>query len=188
MTQMRCLQPPTGRAAEAARGYAAPLPMLETDRLRLRAPRMDDLPLWTRIWTDPAGANTTTEESAWENFCTYVAGWTLHGHGLWSVERKEDGIHVGFVLLGLEWGDDAPELGWALSPDHRGQGYATEAATAAREHALALFGPGVVVSYIAEANTASANVADRLGAVRRADYDKATRVYGHGRSQKDKSQ
>ncbi|MEM1431632.1 MAG: GNAT family N-acetyltransferase [Pseudomonadota bacterium] len=188
MTQMRCLQPPTGAAADAARRHVAPVPALETARLRLRPPTMRDLPLWTRIWTDPTGPNALSEEGAWENFCTYVAGWLLHGHGLWSVDEKGSGTLVGFVLLGLEWGDEAPELGWALSPDHRGHGYATEAATAARDHALALFGPGVAISYIAEGNAASARVAERLGATRRPNYDETTRVYGHGEIDEDSPQ
>lgn len=188
MTMMRCLQPPTGRAAAAARDYAMPVPVLETERLRLRAPCMEDLPLWTSIWTDPTGANTLDQEGAWENFCTYVAGWTLHGHGLWSVERKSDDTLVGFVLLGLEWGDEAPELGWALSSEHRGKGYAVEAASAAQSHALALFGPGVVLSYIAEDNAGSIKVAERLGATRIENFDETTRVYSHRVSQKDKPQ
>ncbi len=188
MGEMRCLQPPTGKAAAAARVHSAPVPVLETERLVLRAPRIDDLPLWTQIWTNPEAAHPATEEGAYDNFCTYVAGWMLHGHGLWSVEQKADGTLAGFVMLGLEWADEAPELGWALSPEHRGKGYAVEAASAAQSHAIALFGPGVVVSYIAEANVGSIKVAERLGATRIENFDETTRVYSHRVSQKDKPQ
>lgn len=165
MTRMRCLQPPAGAAAAAARAHAGALPVLETERLRLRAPTLADLDLWLTLWTETGGA-AQTAEAAWEGFCVYVAGWLLHGHGLWIVDRKADGAPVGFVLLGLEWGDAEPEIGWALDPAHRGRGYATEAAMAVRDHAVALLGPGLAVSYIGGDNRASARVAQRLGARR----------------------
>lgn len=182
---MRCLQPPEGRAADAGAAHRAGLPVLETARLRLRAPRMEDLPLWTAIWTAPDCHERMTEERAWEEFCVYTAGWLLHGHGLWAVEHRDGGALVGFVFLGLEWGDAAPEIGWALAPGTRGHGYATEAAAAVRDHAVRLFGPGVALSYIDAANAASCAVAERIGGRRAPDYDATTRVYRHGVEQED---
>ena len=182
---MRCLQPPEGRAAEAAAAHRAGLPVLETARLRLRAPRMEDLALWTEIWTAPDCHVRMTEERAWEEFCVYTAGWLLHGHGLWTIERKADGARLGFVLLGLEWGDAAPEIGWALARDARGEGYATEAAAAVRDHAAPLLGPEGALSYIDAANAPSRAVAERIGARRAADHDATTLVYRHGLDQKD---
>jgi RimJ/RimL family protein N-acetyltransferase len=59
-------------------------------------------------------------------------------------------------------GEDAVvELGWTLLPEHRGNGYATEAARAAREWAAREH----LISLIEPANVASAGVAKRLGAV-----------------------
>jgi RimJ/RimL family protein N-acetyltransferase len=182
MTLPRALQPPVGPAAEAAAAHRAALPALETARLVLRAPRVEDAPLWIAIWKGPDSPEPATEEHAWEEFCGYVAGWLLHGHGLWAVERKADAALIGFVLLGLEWEDLEPEIGWALAPEARGRGYATEAAAAVQAHALALIGPGAVVSYIAEGNEASARVAEKIGARRVENYDETTRVYRHGAS------
>ena len=71
---------------------------------------------------------------------------------------------AGFVLLGREWDDPAPELGWMLAPEHRGQGYATEAARALRDHGLTLLPD--LFSYIRADNAASLRVAERLGATR----------------------
>jgi len=176
---MRCLQPPSGEAAAAAARHRAALPVLETARLRLRAPRMEDLPLWTAIWTAPDCHVRMTEERAWEEFCVYAAGWLLHGHGAWALERREDGARVGFVLLGLEWGDAAPEIGWAIAREARGQGYAAEAARAVQAHAAALLGEEAALSYIDAANAASIRVAERVGARRLADFDPTTRVYAH---------
>ena len=165
----RCLTPPTGAAADAAARARAPLPVIETARLTLRAPETADFPVWNDLLAqDDKGhlGGPFTEEEAWESFCVYTAGWLLHGHGLWSVVLRDSGIVAGFVHVGLEWDDAEPELGWLFLPEHRGQGFATEAATAARDHGLALLGGGALVSYVAPDNVASDRLASRLGARR----------------------
>ena len=106
-----------------------------------------------------------TEEEAWEACWVYVAGWLLHGHGLWAVTRKYDEAILGFVLVGLEWGDAEPELGWKVLTDARGQGYATEAARAARDWALSDGGLDTLVSYVHPENARAIALAKRLGAL-----------------------
>lgn len=127
-----------------------------------------------------------SERDAWESFCTYVAGWVLHGHGLWAIERRSDQALIGFVMLGLEWEDLEPELGFMLAPEARGKGYGSEAVGAARDHGLRLFGPGGCVSYVADVNTASNRLAMRLGARRdaaaEAVLDGRTHVWRYGTS------
>ncbi|MBF9028918.1 GNAT family N-acetyltransferase [Rhodobacterales bacterium HKCCE3408] len=166
MTPRRCTQAPTGAAAEAARAFRAPLPVLETARLVLRAPRIEDLALWTEVFLAEWAGQGDTEETAWEEFSYYSACWLFHGHGLWTVERKSDGAAIGFVLVGLEWTDDEPELGYIFADHARRQGYAAEACSAARDHALALLGPGGLVSYVHPGNAPSNALAKKLGAVR----------------------
>jgi RimJ/RimL family protein N-acetyltransferase len=160
----RCTRPPVGAAADAADGHAASIPVIETERLRLRAPRTADLPAWTHAWISDFAEPGDGAEAAWTEFCFYTAGWLLHGHGLWSVERREDGVLVGFVLLGLEWSDDEPELGYIFLRDHHGQGYASEACAAARDFGFTLL--DTFVSYVDPGNTASNRLAERLGARR----------------------
>ena len=184
MTAMRCTLSPTGApAAEAAR-IAASLPRLETSRCVLRAPTLPDLPLWTALHQGPDAPNLggwLSDEDAYLSFCGYVAGWILHGYGLWSVERKADGALLGFVLAGLEWGDAEPELGWMLADHARGAGYAEEAARAALAHVAALL--PAVVSYLGHGNLPSARLARRLGARRdpaaEAMIGGATEVWRH---------
>lgn len=183
----RCTQPPLGPAAKAATRHRAVLPRLVTDRLVLRAPELADLPLWTEICGGPDGAlvgGPMSDREAWEAFCTYTAGWALHGHGLWSVETRGAADLVGFVMLGLEWEDRDPELGWMMDPAARGKGYGSEAATAARDHGLGLLGPGVCVSYVAAGNTPSARLAASIGATRdtaaEATLGDGTQIWRHG--------
>jgi RimJ/RimL family protein N-acetyltransferase len=165
----RCLQPPTGPAAEAAAITCATVPVLETERLRLRAPRVADLPLWLPLYSGPeavhmGGPFEDPDATAWEEFAYYTGAWMLYGHGLWTVELGETGQAIGFVHLAIEWDDREPELGWHIAPDHRGKGYATEAARAARDWGFGLL-PGFV-SYVDPGNLASNGVAERLGATR----------------------
>jgi RimJ/RimL family protein N-acetyltransferase len=92
----RCLQPPTGPAAEAAAFTCACVPVLETERLRLRAPRVADLPLWLPLYSGPeavqmGGPFEDPDATAWEEFAYYTGCWMLYGHGLWTIELGEHG-------------------------------------------------------------------------------------------------
>jgi RimJ/RimL family protein N-acetyltransferase len=55
------------------------------------------------------------------------------------------------------------EVGYILAREHWGKGYATEAATAVRDHALGTLGLRRLVSLVADGNDASARVAVKLG-------------------------
>ncbi len=187
MTPRRCLQPPAGAAAARAAAMAALVPVIETPRLRLRAPSAADFPVWAAIFAGPdsdyTGGRRSLEE-AWEEFSVYVASWVLHGHGIWAVEPRDGGPTLGFVLAGLEWSDVEPELGWMFAPEARGQGYATEAAAAVLAAAPQAFGRLGLVSYIHPDNAASARLAGRLGAARDGTAEAAlgdgTQVWRHG--------
>ncbi|MEL6690855.1 MAG: GNAT family N-acetyltransferase, partial [Pseudomonadota bacterium] len=62
------------------------------------------------------------------------------------------------------WADH--EIGWHLwRPEDEGQGFATEAASAARDWCRETLGWTRIVSYIAPGNTGSEAVAKRMGAV-----------------------
>ena len=52
MTGPRCTQAPHGAAANAAAIHRASVPVIETARLRLRAPSLDDLPDWTAVFRE----------------------------------------------------------------------------------------------------------------------------------------
>jgi RimJ/RimL family protein N-acetyltransferase len=66
----------------------------------------------------------------------------------------------------------AVEIGWRLHPAHWGQGYATEAATASKDHGFA-GGLDEIVAFTAAGNVRSQAVMRRIGMVRdpAADFD-----------------
>jgi RimJ/RimL family protein N-acetyltransferase len=163
------LTAPTGAAAAQAARVAAALPRIDTARLVLRAPRIDDFVHWAAIACTDRGryiGGPYDEEEAWLDFCQMIAGWLLRGAGLWVAERRADGAVLGFVPLNHEHGDPEMELGFLFLGIAEGQGYAEEAAAAARDHAFGALGFETLVSYIDPANTRALALADRLGAVR----------------------
>jgi RimJ/RimL family protein N-acetyltransferase len=160
-------RPSTGPAAALAARLCAAVPAIETPRLRLRAPRIEDFDAYAAIVCGPEGVHVggpLDREEAWLDFAQMVAGWLLRGAGLFSVERRDDGRLIGFVPLNHEFGDPEMELGWFLIPEAEGRGFATEAAEAARRCAAEDLGLRGLVSYVAEDNPRSIRVAERLGA------------------------
>lgn len=156
-----------GPAASFAATLSGMLPEIETTRLRLRAPRLTDFDAWAEILTGPAAPHLGgpfDRDEAFVEFLASCGSWLLRGHGPWTVEPKQGGDVLGFVLLGFEPGDAEPELGYLFRPSAEGQGYATEAVQAARAHAFTALGMSRVVSYIAPENAASLRLARRVGA------------------------
>ena len=120
---------------------AVQVPVLETDRLKLRAHGLDDFPACGAMWAEPVvtrhiGGQPLTEEEAWTKFLRYAGHWALLGFGYWVVEEKATGNFAGEIGFAdykrnveLEF-KDAPEIGWVLASGCHGKGYATEAVRA----------------------------------------------------------
>lgn len=175
-----CETPATGAAAALAVALQGKLPLLRTERLVLRAPKVDDFDAFTRLACSDRGTyfgGPMSREDAWADFTQMTATWLLHGHGVWTIGRAGD--IAGFVLLGFEPGDLEPELGFLLLPEAEGEGIAFEAATAARDHAFNTLGWTTLVSYIDPANTRAQRLATRLGATRDGRVEEA-QVWRYG--------
>ena len=83
---------------------------------------------------------------------------------MWAVERAEDGVVVGTVLLLTLPHDDhgEVEIGWHLHPDSWGHGYASEAARAVLAHGFAAGLPEIIAVSHTD-NDPSQAVMRRLG-------------------------
>lgn len=161
--------PCPGPAADLAARLQAMLPVLTTERLTLRAPRLEDFDCYAQIVAGPGGrflVDAPSREAAWADFMQLTATWLLRGHGAWTLVRRTDDTAAGFVLIGFEPGDQEPELGYMLHPEATGEGLAVEACRAVLDHARDAFGMTRLVSYVSEANERSAALARRLGARR----------------------
>jgi ribosomal-protein-alanine N-acetyltransferase len=96
---------------------------------------------------------------------TWPAYYARHGFGLWATVRREDGRLMGRCgLLSQEVdGERHVEVAYALAPEFWGQGYATEAARASRDHAFRTLDAPHVISLILPENVGCIRVAERNG-------------------------
>jgi RimJ/RimL family protein N-acetyltransferase len=83
--------------------------------------------------------------------------------GIWAVQRKDDGVVAGTVLLvPLPGGDGELEIGWHLHPDSWGQGLASDAARGTVAWGFAR-GLSEVFAVVRPDNAASIAVCHRVG-------------------------
>lgn len=129
-------------AGNVARG--GEVPVIETERLRLRGHRPEDFADCAAMWADPVvtryiGGKPLSEEEAWARLLRCVGHWAWLGFGYWVMEEKATGRFAGEMGFS-DWKRDiepslkgVPELGWVLATRVHGKGYATEAVRAAIE-------------------------------------------------------
>jgi len=150
------------------------VPVLETERLRLRGHRPSDLDACCAMWADPAVVVHTTgklqtREEVWARILRYVGHWTLRGYGLWAIEEKmsENFIgEAGFADFKREIDppiQDTPEIGWILCSGFHGRGYGTEAVRAMVAWGDQHFGQARTVCLIHPDNAASIRLAQKCG-------------------------
>jgi RimJ/RimL family protein N-acetyltransferase len=143
------------------------IPTFETQRLYLRAPRIEDWPQYAEFMQSERsvffGGPYSTRD-AWGVFCHDVALWELVGHGALMLEDRHSGLVLGSV--GINAGPLFPEheLGWFVYPSAEGKGYAYEAAKALLDWAGKVPTIKSLVSYIDQDNLRSRRLAERLGA------------------------
>lgn len=140
--------------------------MIETARLLLRQPAVDDIPDLLEVHANPdverwMGPWGEAEAADW--FERAQRSWAERGAGRLVIIDRTTGELVG--RTGLQWMDDADEveLGWTLRREAWGRGYATEAARGAAEWAFNALGLEQVTSRIESGNERSQSVARRLG-------------------------
>jgi len=155
---------------------------IETDRLRLRRPTLEDAPALAEAYSDPEvmryiGVGETFDVEGTRDWLGKAfRRWDADGFGHFAVERKEDGRVLGRAGF-LVWDPDAwrtgtlaelgdrgaVELGWLLAREHWGRGYASEAALALRDHGFAQLGFTRLISLILRGNERSERVAEKIG-------------------------
>ncbi|WP_309664584.1 GNAT family N-acetyltransferase, partial [Tabrizicola sp.] len=142
-------------------------PVLETDRLILRAPQPGDWPAFRDYRASPRTAYTggiRKEHEAAEQFASFFGHWVMRGFGRLIAEDRATGRALGHFGP-MQWEDGAQvELTWSLwTPEAERRGIATEAARAMHDW---VFGPLGLTSAHAEVhrdNAASHAIARRLG-------------------------
>jgi RimJ/RimL family protein N-acetyltransferase len=153
---------------------SAEIPILETERLRLRGHRIDDFTQCAAMWADPVvtqyvGGKPFTAEETWAKLLRYAGHWGLLGYGYWVIEDKnteEFFGEVGFADYKRELQpplQSVPEIGWALASRAHGRGYATEAVRAVVAWGDEEFKSASTACIIAPDNASSIRVAVKCG-------------------------
>lgn len=140
---------------------------IETERLILRPPQAGDFDAWATLMADEDTARfiggVQPRPVAWRGFLTMVGAWSIQGFGMFSVLEKSSGRWIGRLGPWQPDGWPGTEVGWALLPDARGRGHATEGAAAAMDYAFDVLGWHEVIHCIDPDNAPSRKVAVRLG-------------------------
>jgi RimJ/RimL family protein N-acetyltransferase len=142
---------------------------LDTPRLLLRPPRLEDLDPWTDMMADEATARfiggVAPRAVCWRQLMTLIGAWHALGFAMFSVIEKETGRWIGRVGPWQPEGWPGTEIGWAIVRDRWGSGYAVEAAIASTDWAFETLGWTNIIHSIAPANVASQRVAQKLGSL-----------------------
>ncbi len=144
-----------------------PIPVIEANRLILRAPLETDFEAHANFMASPRSGfvgGPCDRWQAWKGFASGLGHWVLKGFGVWTIADKETGSPLGKAGFINAPGWDEPELGWHVYEAAEGKGIAFEAVTAARAYGAQHFGLDGVISYIDPANSRSMTLAERLGA------------------------
>lgn len=142
------------------------IPTLTTARLTLRAGSPADAAPLGRFMESPRAAGIggpypASAAAAW--IADDANNWATRGSGMWIVTLTETGEAIGRIGALHHPGWPEPELGWHLFDGFEGQGFAFEAATAARDHLHLTLPP--VFSFVEPTNPRSRALALRMGAV-----------------------
>jgi RimJ/RimL family protein N-acetyltransferase len=155
--------------------------VLETARLALRRLTPADAAFIVGLLNDPSfvrfigdrGVRTEDDARAYLREGP-LRSYEGNGFGLYLVERKPDGVPLGICgLLKREALGDV-DVGFALLPAYRAQGYAAEAARAVLDYGRDALGLRRIVAVVTPGNEASIRLLERLGL----GYERAVRMPG----------
>jgi [ribosomal protein S5]-alanine N-acetyltransferase len=152
---------------QTARPALTGLPVLETERLILRAPQAGDWPAFRDYRASPRTVFTggaKTGQAAAEHFAAFVGHWILRGFGRLIAEDRSTGQPLGHFGP-MQWEDGTEvELTWSLwTAEAQGKGLATEAAAATYAWAFGPLGLTSARAQVHRDNAASHAIARRLG-------------------------
>ena|SRR5687767_6145511 len=146
--------------------------LLETDRLMLREPTINDAAFMLRLVNEPTWLQYIGDRKVYsvEDAKQYLLNGSIksfneNGFGFSVVEIKETGEKIGMSgLVKRDYLDDI-DIGFAYFPEYTGFGFALEAARATLDHAHTSLGFNRVVAITTPDNVRSIRLLEKLGLV-----------------------
>jgi RimJ/RimL family protein N-acetyltransferase len=146
---------------------ACEIPTLEAERLWLRPLCESDVDDYAALNADPEVmlhlGGPWDRGRSWRHLGYVLGHWQLRGAGQWAVELKAAGGFAGVVGFFEPEGWPGFELCGRLARRFWGNGYATEAARAALDHAFTGWKKDRVISLVHPENRASVRLVERIG-------------------------
>lgn len=156
---MTCLEFPTESFREAC------IPVLETERLILRAPQLGDVNAVAALANDKRIAENTRRiphPYARRDAEDFIAAVNVPGGETAFVIALRDGPIVGACGLAMQ-DEGAPDVGYWLGVKHWGKGYATEAVRAVIDYAFTDLGHEALSAGARVTNPASRRILEKCG-------------------------
>lgn len=143
---------------------------LETERLILRKPTLEDAAFMVRLMNDPSwlryigDRNVRTIKEAEKYLADgAIATFEKYGFGLAIVMLKTADMPIGLCgLVKRDYLDDF-DLGFALLPEYTGNGYTLEAASATMQSAHEQHGLNALLAITSPGNEPSIRLLEKLG-------------------------
>ena len=139
-----------------------------TARIKFRRYRRDDSEAVSAMFSDDQARRFYPDMGDPGRADGWIAwnldNYAVDGFGLWVIERRDDASFLGDCGLTYQQveGKAWLEVGYHLQEQHRGNGYATEAAAVCITHAFGVLAAPRVCSIVDPDNAASIRVASRL--------------------------
>lgn len=147
--------------------------VLETERLRLRIPNVNDIPLIVRYANDKAVADnilnirlpyTQADAETWLNFS--LAGIPSRERFVFAITEKDSPDFAGVIALHISREHLTAQLAYWLGSPFRGKGYIAEAATELIRFGFTEEILGKIYATCFTGNTASVKILEGLGMIR----------------------
>ena len=148
---------------------------LETDRLRIRPLRDEDLDELHEVCGDPelmryvGDGRPLSREQTGRWIEKSQANYREHGFGCAAVVARDGGRFLGYCGLVYGHGGAEVEIIYALKREFWGGGLASEAARAVLEYGFRECGLSRIVATVDPSNTASVRIVEKLGMTHRED-------------------
>ena len=153
--------------------------IFESERLGFRRWEEEDRKPFEAMTADPDVMRffpkLLNKEEANRLISRFEAHMDNKGYTMWAVERKVDGVFIGFIgLLEITMeieGQGFAEIGWRLDKQFWKQGYAVEGALACIAYAFGSLAMDELYSFTAAANQASETVMQRVGMIKIGEFE-----------------
>ena len=150
------------------------IPVIETERLRLRGPKTADFEVMAAFLASPRSTfvgGPISRAQAWRSFGHLTGHWLHRGYSMFILADKTTDAALGMAGPWVPEGWPEPEIGWSIwEAFAEGRGLAFEAALATRAYAYTGLGWKTAISLIADDNLRSQALAQRMGCTRDGNF------------------